>query len=503
MVANSPRSTGERLPLRTKLAFGVGSAAESIALYAISSYALLFYNQVKGVNPAWIGLALSISLVLDAITEPLVGSWSDRTRSSRWGRRHPWMFGGVLPIALSFFAIFAPPPGLSELGLALWCGASVSLLRQVMTLFHTPHLALGGELSPNYVERSKVMAYHSFFTWAGAASMTYIALTFFFPKTPQFHNGLLNPEQWDNFALTMAIGIVLVLFASSWFTRDRIPLLPVPAAGTPKFSLPEFFKDVVKALTNINYVWLLVGYFFLAMMIGLREGLRLYLYSFYWQISSSDMRLLLIGSFIGYVAAFLFAARMHGKYDKKAVIIWSALAYAVVPAVPIVLGQLGVLTPQSPGLLPIIIAFAGGGYAAISILQISVMSALADIADENDLKHGVRQEGILYSTRAFAAKLDQAIGTALAGAVIALIAFPDKAKPGEVPADILNNLAWWDGALAAIPGVIAAFCYGRYRINRSTYEATRAAIAARARGPVSEEEVASGASAAPTLKPAE
>lgn len=500
-MATPSQAGADRLTLKTKLAFGVGSAAESIALYAISSYALLFYNQVKGVNPAWIGIALSISLVFDAISEPLVGSWSDRTRSSKWGRRHPWMFGGILPIAISFFAIFAPPPGLSEVGLALWCGASVSVLRQVMTLFHTPHLALGGELSPNYVERSRVMAYHSFFTWAGAASMTYIALTFFFPKTPEFHNGLLNPDKWDNFAFTMSVGIVLVLFGSAWLTRDRIPYLPKMAAETPAFSAREFFKDVGKALTNVNYVWLLVGYFFLSMMIGLREGLRLYLYSFYWQISSSDMRLLIIGSFIGYAAAFLFAARMHGRYDKKAVIIWSALAYAVIPAVPIILGQLGILTPQSPGLLWIIVAFAAGGYAAISILQISVMSALADIADENDLKHGLRQEGILYSTRAFAAKLDQAIGTALAGFVIALIAFPDKAKPGMVAAETLSNLAWWDGVLAMIPGVIAALCYGRYRINKQSYEATRAALAARKRGPITEEETI--VSPETGLKPAE
>jgi len=227
----------------------------------------------------------------------------------------------------------------------------------------------------------------------------------------------------------------------------------------------------------VNYVWLLVGYFFLSMMLGLREGLRLYVYSFYWQISSSDLRYFIIGSFAGYLTAFMFAARMHGRFDKKASIIWGALAYAVIPAIPIVLGQLGILRPDTPGLLPILIAFAALSYGAISILSISVMSALADIADQNELKHGVRQEGILYSTRALAAKLDQAMGTALAGAVITFIAFPEKAKPGRVDEDVLFNLALWDGALAAVPGVIAAVCYGRYRINKASYEATRAQLA--------------------------
>ncbi|WP_374469503.1 MFS transporter [Phenylobacterium sp.] len=477
-VAQASPAEAERLSLKTKLAFGIGSAAETIALFAVTSYALLFYNQVLGVNAAWVGLAISASLVFDGLTEPIVGSWSDRTKS-KWGRRHPWMFAAPIPIALAFFAIFSPPASLGELGLAVWCGVTVSVLRQVMTFFHTPHLALGGELSPNYVERSKVMAYNSFFTWAGGAGMTYVALTFFFPKTEEFHNGLLNPEPWNEFAATMAVVVIAVLFASAWFTRDRIPYLPKPAADTPKFSPAEFFKDIGKALTNVNYVWLLAGYFFLSMMLGLREGLRIYTYSYYWEISSSDMRLFIIGSFLGYATAFAFAARMHGRFDKKATAIWSAVAYAVIPTIPIVLGQMGVLGPDTPGLLAILIAFATFAYAAVSVLQISIMSALADIADENELKYGVRQEGILYSTRALAAKLDQAIGTALAGFVIALIAFPDRAQPGQVAPEILNNLALWDGLLAAVPGLIAAWCYGRYRIDRQAYEVTREALAKR------------------------
>jgi Na+/melibiose symporter-like transporter len=473
----TPSADVERLPLKTKLAFGVGSAAETIALYSVSSYALLFYNQVLGVKAAWIGLAISISFVLDAVLEPVVGSWSDRTSNSKWGRRHPWMFAAPFPIALALFAIFNPPGSLDSLGLAIWCALSVSVMRWSMTAFHTPHLALGAELSPHYTERSKVMAYNSFFTWAGGSSMSFIALTFFFPRTAAFHNGLLNPEPWSRFAGTMALAVIAILFFSAWFTRDRIPFLPKPAADTPKFNPAEFFKDVAKALTNVNYVWLLVGYFFLAMMIGLREGLRLYVYSFYWQISSSDLRLFIIGSFAGYLTAFLFAARMHGRFDKKATIIWSGLAYAVIPAIPIVLGQFGVLRPDTPALLPILISFAALSYGSISVLSISVMSALADIADQNELKHGLRQEGILYSTRALAAKLDQAMGTALAGAVITFIAFPEKAKPGRVDEEVLFNLALWDGALAAIPGVIAAICYGRYRINKASYESTRAELA--------------------------
>lgn len=78
------------------------------------------------------------------------------------------------------------------------------------------------------------------------------------------------------------------------------------------------------------------------------------------------------------------------------------------------------------------------------------------MADENELRYGLRQEGVLYATRAFAAKLDQAI------------AFPPKATPDRVAADVLHHMALWDGVIAAAPGLFAAFAYARYRITRQS-----------------------------------
>lgn len=465
----------ERLPVRTKLAFGIGSAAESIALYSVSSFALLFYNQVLGVPAHLAGLAISASLVLDALSDPIVGSWSDRTQS-KLGRRHPYMFAAPIPIALSLFAIFNPPDGLGQTGLLIWFGLAVVMMRQSMTFFHTPHLALGAELSPHYTERSKVMAYHSFFIWAGGAFTTFLALRTFFPATPEYPRGILNPEPWPTYALAISLAVLVVLFASSWFTRDRIPLLPQRADETPGFSPLEFGRDVMKALTNVNYVWLLVAYFFLAMMIGLREGLRMYANTFYWGLNSEQLSLFILGSFAGYLAAFVFAPRLHAGIDKKRTIIIFGLVYTIAPAIPLTLGMMGILTQTTPGLLGILIAFAAIAYGAIAVLQISVMSALADVADQNELKHGIRQEGILYSTRALAAKMDQAIGAALAGFVITFINFPAKAVPGQVPEGVLFNLALWDGVLAAVPGLLATIFYAQYRINRQSYEATKAAL---------------------------
>jgi len=477
-MSSAQAGSVERLPLRTKFFFGIGSAAESIALFVVSSYAMMFYNQILGLNAALAGLAVSASLLLDGFADPVVGSLSDRTRG-RFGRRHGYMYFAPIPIAVFVIAVFNPPKGASDLVLFFWFALSVSCLRISMTLFHTPHLAMGGELSNDYIERSKVLSWNNFFTWAGAAGMNFFALHVIFKATPEYPRGLLNPEPYGPFAIGCAIAAMVILFSSAWFTRDQIARLPKAPENLPRFGPLEFLKDLGKALGNRNYLWLLIAYFFLSMMIGLRGGLNLYVNTFYWGLTSEQLKWFVIGSFVGYATGFLFSARMHQRLDKRMnMIIW-AVIYSVGPAIPMVLGQMGVLHQGMSSLTPILIAFSCLGAAGASVLSITVMSALADIADENELTHGIRQEGVLYSTRALAAKIDQALGAALAGVALVMISFPAKAKPGSVPDETLFSLAMVDGVIAAIPGVIAAVCYARYSITRERYEATKAALAAR------------------------
>jgi Na+/melibiose symporter-like transporter len=478
-------AAAERLPLRTKLGFGLGGAAETVALYAVSSFALIFYSQVKGLEAHLVGIALSVSLVLDALIDPVIGSLSDRTRS-KLGRRHPYLFAAAVPAGVAVWAIFSPPPALEGNALLVWLAVAVILMRQAMAFFYVPHLALGGELSPHYTERSKVMAYFSFFNWAGGSLTTIMALRLFFPTTPEYPRGLMNPEPWSRYGLAVGVISTAALLVSAWSTKDRVPFLPQPQADTPRFSFLELLRDLLKALRNINYVWLLVAYLFLSLMIGIREGLRVYAATFYWDLSTETMSWFVLGSLAGYLTAFIFAPRLHGRIDKKRTMIASCLAYALVPPIPIVMGMMGILTPSTPGLAVILIAFAAVQYGAISILQISVMSALADVADENELRFGVRQEGVLFATRTLAGKIEMAMGTFLATMVLVWIAFPKSAKTAaDISPDVLWNLALWDSVLAALPGLVAVVFYGLYGIDRKRYEATRAALAERRGQPAS------------------
>ncbi len=460
-----------------KAMYGLGSTAEAIVYTTTASFLLIFYNQVRGIEAGHVGTALAIGMVVNAVFDPLVGSWSDRVRT-RLGRRHPFLFASILPGAICFFAVFNPPNGLSEVAELAWLTCFNVALLQCMSLYHTPHMALGGEMSDEYLGRSSIMAYNTFFLWVGDTLGWVLSFAWFFRATAEFTNGALDPTRYPAFAGFFALLIVIFCTASAWSTKRFIPFLPQAKADTPKFSPIEFWRDFVKALSNRNYVVLLIGMFFLSLMVGVRGGLWIYTASYFWQIDNTQISLFAIGSFIGYLFGALAVTRLHVRFDKRWTGMPAVIVYCIGPALPLTLGWLGIMGPETPGLLWILIAFSVLQHAPYSVMTTTVYSALADIADENEVKFGLRQEGILYAARTLFARVDQAIGTALAGWVLTIIAFPEQARPGEVSQTVLVSLAA-AFVLTTIPGLIAAIFYGMLRVTRATYDDTRAILKSR------------------------
>lgn len=463
------------VPTRTRLAFGVGTTSEALSLYSLGVLGMFYYNQVLGLDVLLAGLVPTIAIFADAISDPFMGSLSDRWRSKRWGRRHPFMFVAPVPVALSFWAVFNPPASLEGGSLFAWFLVWSILLRTFMTVYHVPHLAMGGELSKEYTERTKIMSYNNFFGWIGGAGFFKINTAVFFAATLQYREGLRNPESYGAFSICMALVIVTVLFASAWFTRDRIPTLPQPSADTGHFSAGEFYRDILKAFSNRNYVFLMLALFALSLMLGLRGGMYTYMVTYYWEFTAVEFgNLVLVGSLFGYLVGFFLTAHIHGRFDKRATTVTTALLISIFPAMPVILRLLGFFPENgSPWLFWCLAGFGALGAVAGSILNISVMSALADIADENALKYGVRQEGILYSARTFFAKLDTSLGTGIAAVALKLLEFPDNAKPGQVDPDTIRWMGIVESPLAILPGVIAAVLYAQYRIDKSSYKETR------------------------------
>ena len=90
--------------LSTKLYYGIGSVAYGVKDNGFAYFLLLYYNQVLGLPAQWVGGAIMVALIFDAISDPIVGYASDNLHS-RWGRRHPFMYAAAVPVAFSFYLL--------------------------------------------------------------------------------------------------------------------------------------------------------------------------------------------------------------------------------------------------------------------------------------------------------------------------------------------------------------------------------------------------------------
>ena len=144
----SGEGTATRPSVWLKLAHGSGAAAFGIKNGGFDYFLLLFYGTVIGLEPGLVGLAILIALVIDAISDPLVGYWSDNFRS-RWGRRHPFMYAAALPVALSYFLLWNPPDW-GQTGLFIYLTLIAVLIRTFITFYETPSSALIPEITADY-----------------------------------------------------------------------------------------------------------------------------------------------------------------------------------------------------------------------------------------------------------------------------------------------------------------------------------------------------------------
>jgi Na+/melibiose symporter-like transporter len=448
----------------TKLAFGIGAAAEAAVTIGFNTWNFLFYNNVLGLSGKLCGLAVTLSLVLDAIADPVIGFVSDRWHSPR-GRRHPFLYAAAVPLALSFYCIYSPPAGLKDWALFGWFTLFTVLFRQSLSLYQVPHLALGAELSTDYRERSIVMSYNAIFAVVGGASTYFWGWTWF-----KHHGGTAVQHGYSGLAGGVAVFAMSMILISAQFTRDQVPRLAQAPKDGKRFSLRELLAESWACFDNRNYVWLLCGLLFISAALGTRETLNSYLSLFYWGLPEDKIRVFGLVSPPGFVIAFILTQRLHHWFDKRETIIGAISVLVLSFTLPIVLRMAGMFPANgAPSLMPILAVFVFVAYGAIAVLMISVLSALADVADEYELATGRRQEGVFFAARTFFSKLTGGLGTILAGIAIDVIAFPQGAKPGEIGADVLFKLGLVDGPIAAIPALIGIYCYGRYGITKARH----------------------------------
>ncbi len=460
------------LRTRTKLAYGIGATAESGISMAFNAFNFLFYTTVLGLSGTLAGLAVTIALAFDAVSDPLIGGISDRWRSPL-GRRHPFLYAAPLPMGLFFIGIYAPPDGLSGWGLFAWFTTFTILLRTAQTFYHVPHLALGAEIATGYRERSVLMSWNTACGIVGTFGVYYLAWTWF----GVVEGGTSERTGYVTMAAAVGAFAILAVFASAHFTRDQIPRLSKAPPDVRGFGLGSLGGEIRDCLRIANFRNLVYGILFLSATLGLHETLTSHINLFYFELPPDQIRLMVMGAPPGLLIASLLTPRLHSTFGKRNGLIAGILGMVVAVSVPIILRLLG-LFPENhaPSLFPLLVAFKGLSYCMSTVMVISIASTIADVTDEHELITGRRQEGVFFAARAFFGKLTSGLGHLLAGIGIDLIAFPVSAAPGTIAPEVLHDFGLLAGPVTAAPALIAIYFYLRYDIDESRHAEIRAEI---------------------------
>ncbi len=474
----SSSSEPRRLAIPVMAAFGFGQLGEALVTIGFTTFLLYYYNQVLGVSGTITGIALAISLFVDAAVDPIAGSLSDRLRS-RWGRRHPFILLSAIPLGGCFFLIFNPPTGLGEFELAAWLVCWTLATRIALTFFHVPHLALGAEMAHDYNQRSTMFSYNTLFSIVGQALGVAFAYATFFPTTEQYNPGLLNPFGYVQFSAVFGFCVIVAILVCVLGTWREIPHLPNSGRTHERFSLLNVFRETAEAFRNRSFRALFFGMCLSTIMLSAEGVLTPYMNVHFWGLTTEQISTIPAVSMFGLIIGFMVTPLLTRWLDKKKTLIYCAMLAIVCPVVLVGLRLLDAPWLPANGsalVLPLVMVVNFVGAMLAPPIFGSLNAMFADIVDEHELETGHRREGVIFAARSFLIKAISSVGVVVGGWVIDWIDFPRGARAGTVPEDVLWDLGLYQAPLPSIFVFIAVILYSGYRLDRKRHAEIVAAL---------------------------
>lgn len=470
------RRRGGRLTFTTKLFQGVGALPDTTMNWVFNTFILLYYNQLLGMDAVLVSVALAIAVVVDAVIDPLVASLSDNLHT-KWGRRHPLMLVASVPMGLSIFAVFVPPASLGTDGLFVWLLVSAISTRVFMAMYFVPWAAIAAELSDDYDERTSVMSYRFAVGWFIGVCFPLFVFNFVMPNSARYRVGQLNPHAYPWMALFAALILTTGSLATTLLTWREIPYLRQHATAPKRFSLTESLRDLWRSLQNRQFALIFLIVFLSAAIGGTTANIGIYMTTFFWGLTSADLRWYALVS-IGAIIAFPLVNLVQKRWDKKYILLVCSSLLLVEGLLLVNLRFLHVLPENGdPRLLVILVSVATVGAGVAVIYGIIGASVVADILDDHELRTGYRQEAMFNAALSFSGKAVSGVGIVLGGVIIRSIHFPTGMAPSAVPAQKIFHLGLVVGVLIPLLYVIPISLLTRYRITRQEHDRIRAALA--------------------------
>lgn len=468
-------TSAPRLGLATKLLYGFGSVGYGVKDVAFRTFLLLYYNQIVGVRADLVSFAILVALCVDAISDPIVGQWSDTLRT-RWGRRHPFMFLSAIPASASLLLLFFPPDGMSQ-SQTFWYILLVGCcVRTFITFFEIPSSALAPELTSDYDERTSIASYRYFFAYLGGVGIAFLTLLIFLAPTAEYPVGQLNPAGYETFAIVGAAIMFAAILISSLGTIHRIKYFRMPEARE-KLGAWKTLVQMKSTFSHRGFLAIIAFGTLKYTSVGMTSALIIYFGTYLWGLNSAQLAILTIDSLTGaFLALFVapWASRRIGKRN-------AALALAVVAVVfgslPYILRLTGLFFENGdPMLVPAIFAFSAIFQMCGVSSAILTHAMVGDVVEESQLATGRRSEGLFYAANTLMQKSTSGLGVFAAGMLVSLVGITPGMAPATIDPAIPRMLA-----IAYVPALIVLYIGGAgflfaYRIDRTSHEASVAEL---------------------------
>lgn len=469
----------DRLSLAHKLIYGLGAFVNNLLAAAIGGMAIVL-NLGLGMNPALVGLLGALPRLTDALTDPLMGYISDNTRS-RWGRRRPYIFVGAIVAGLIFALLWQLPEAKSET-FYFWYFLIGSIIFYLgYTIFATPWVALGYELTPDYHERTRLMGVQNFM-----GQLAYvIAPWFLLIMQADYFDGMVDGASYLAVAigvLVIGVGILPAIFLKERFshpapTKEQLVEQSIrrPFWDTIKKNMSEFFAGFVMTLKVAPFMKLCAATFLVFNGFMLISSFQFYVIIYYVFAGNTELGAEYAGwsGTVGAVSTFLVIGMvtwMSSRYGKrKAFFIATGISmvgYALKwfcynPAYPLLL------------LLPApLMAFGLGGLFTL------MGSMIADVCDHDELQTHERREGMFGSIYWWVVKLGMALALAAGGFLLNATGF-DVALEGNQTENTIFLMRLFDVFVPILTSGLAIWAIASFSITEEKAHETRMALEAR------------------------
>ena len=454
-----------------------GSGVVGIKNVIFGAWVLLYYNQVLGLQPYLASIAIGISLFFDAISDPLVGVWSDRIRS-RLGRRHPFIYASIIPLAICVWLLFTPPNSYDQSYLFVKLLVLTILIRLAITFFETPRAALGPELTKDYDRRNTLNAMGLFFGYGGAILIGYVMLEFFLPETSGYmgSRAYLNPEGYEKLAYFAGILTLVLGFVAASSTHKHINDLHVVSENL-NVDIKQVFSEVIETLSNKSWLMIFFGGCLYALFLGLNTGVGNYISIYFWEWTPSDISVFPLAGGVSAIIGAIIAVVISQGREKKNIALFALSATVLISYIPFVLRLIDPLFEAQ--------TFPSNGSNALWWIMIShqcvtdvlsvmgwviLISMVFDVVEDSQKKTGRRDEGLFLAGPGLFQKVFSGLGVFILGFVLQFLGFSNTEATIQEMKEPVNNLVLFICIIGPILNIGGLTFIYFYTITRDEYE---------------------------------